>query len=158
MLKKVLLMISLVLSITAITTITLSCSSSDEVSIRKAEGWIDANTYRAIGLGKPSGSSNDAFQRKILSKDAAFNNAREKMLSHITSSYMNSLSKSEKELVDEETLRELVTTRMRGGIIMETDWDGNENCMVTYEVSSRNLRSQVDKMLEEYTKKIKEES
>ncbi len=152
MLKKALLGLSLLLSVIAV-----SCSSSGETSSRVAEGWIDANTYRAIGRGIPT-SSQDPFQRKMLSKEAALLDAKDKMITRLVSSYTSTLSKSEKELVDNETIREYIAAKMRGGIIAETDWDGNENCTVTYEVTSKNLRSQVDELFVLYTKEIKAES
>ncbi len=155
MLKKILLVALLTLSI-----VSLSCSSDSDskTAIRKPEGWIDANTYRAVGRGVPSRHTKDPFERKILSKEEALLNAKEKMISHLINSYMNTLSKSEKELIVEEVIRERISTRMRSGVIVETDWDGNENCMLTYEVSSKNLRSQVDEILMLYTNEAKSKS
>lgn len=151
--KKILLVALLFVSILAV-----SCSSSTGVSTKKPEGWIDDNTFRVIGMGVPPASSKDPFQRKILSKEAALLDAKDKVVSKIVGSYIESVSKSEKGLIVQKTVEERVAGRLRGGSVIETEWDGTENCILTYEVSSNNLRGQLDELFMLYMNEVKSQN
>ncbi len=150
--KKILLVALFLLSMFA-----LSCSSTG-VSAKNPEGWIDDNTFRVVGMGIAPSSSKDAFERKILSKEAALLDAKDKVVSKIVGSYVESVSKSEKGLIVEKTVEERVAGRLRGGSVIQTDWDGSENCTLTYEVSSNNLRAQMDELFMLYMNEVKSQS
>ncbi len=151
--KKVLLIALFLLS-----TFVISCSSSTGVSAKNPEGWIDDNTFRVMGMGIAPSDSKDAYQRKILSKEAALLDAKDKVVSKIVGSYIESVSKSEQGLIVEKTVEERVAGRLRGGSIIQTEWDGSENCMLTYEVASNNLRAQLDELFMLYMNEVKSQS
>ncbi len=150
--KKVLLAVLFLVSI-----LVVSCSSTG-VTVKNPEGWIDDNTFRVVGMGVAPNSSKDSFQRKLLSKEAALLDAKDKVVSKIVGSYIESVSKSERGVIVQSTIEERVAGRLRGGSVIQTEWDGEENCILTYEVSSNNLRGQLDELFTAYMNEVKSQN
>ena len=145
--KKLLLVL-----LSIILVVSISCGTG--VSAKNPEGWIDDDTFRVVGMGIPPNDSKDSFERRIQSKEAALLDAKDKVVSKIVGSYIKSLSKSEKNLITEKTVEERVAGRLRGGSVVEVDWDGKDNCVLTYEVASNNLKGQMDKLFEAYMAEV----
>ncbi len=151
--KKILLIVLFLVSV----VVVVSCSSTG-VSVKNPEGWIDDNTFRVVGMGVAPNSSKDSFQRKVLSKEAALLDAKDKVVSKIVGSYIESVSKSERGVIVQATVEERVAGRLRGGSVIQTEWDGEENCVLTYEVSSNNLRGQLDELFTAYMNEVKSQN
>ena len=143
------------LVITFILTIIInSCSTG--VSQRNPEGWVNADTFRVIGRGSPSGSvdPNDIFRRETTSKKAAELDAKNKIVSKIVGGYIESLSSTEKGMLDEDVIQERVAGRVRGVSIVETKWDNMQNCTVVAEIYSKGLKKQMDALIYKYLQEV----
>lgn len=126
----------------------VSCGTG--VSKRSPEGWINENTFRVLGMGVPDDNITDKFQREITSKQAAELDAKNKIVSKIVGSYIESLTASEKGMINENVIQERVAGRIRGVTIIESKWDSKQNCTVVSEVSIKGLKKQVDELIKKY--------
>ncbi len=138
--------------ISLVAIVAISCGTG--VSASRPEGWIDDDTFRVVGMGIPPENARDQFERRVLSKEAALLDAKDKVVSKVVGSYVQSLSTSEKNLISEKTIEERVAGRLRGGSIIEVDWDGSDNAILTYEISGKNLRDRIDRLFAEYMEEV----
>lgn len=132
--------------------LVISCGSG--VSRTRPEGWINEDTFRVMGMGVPSDDISDKFQREITSKQAAELDAKNKIVSKIVGSYVESLSASEKGMLNENVIQERVAGRIRGVSVIETKWDSKQNCTVVSEVYSKGLKKQMDELMKQYLKEV----
>lgn len=144
------IMLSIMLVIAGI--MVISCGNG--VSKSKPEGWINEDTFRVMGMGVPSDDITEKFQREITAKQAAELDAKNKIVSKIVGSYVESLSASEKGMLNENVIQERVAGRIRGVSVIETKWDGKQNCTVVSEVYSKGLKKQMDELMKQYLKEV----
>lgn len=86
-----------------------SCGSG--VSRNRPEGWINDDTFRVMGMGSPSDNIDDKFRREVVSKQAAELDGKNKIVAKIVGSYVESLTSSEKGMIDEYVIQERVAGR-----------------------------------------------
>ena len=140
-------------------TITLSLlfiSCGNGVSKSRPEGWINNDTFRVMGLGSPAKDidTTDKFRRELTSKQAAELDAKNKIVAKIVGSYIESLSSTEKGMIDEYVIQERVAGRIRGTSVVETKWDSKQNCTVVMELYSKNLKKQMDSLVSKYLNEV----
>ena len=128
----------------------ISCGSG--VSRERPEGWINDDTFRVMGMGSPAEDIDidDKFRRELTSKQAAELDAKNKIVARIVGSYIESLSSTEKGMIDEYVIQERVAGRIRGTSVVETKWDSKQNCTVVMELYSKNLKKQMDNLVVQY--------
>ncbi len=145
---------SLIIFQIIILIIITGCSTG--VSQKNPEGWVNADTFRVIGRGSPSDSvdPNDVFRRETTSKRAAELDAKNKIVAKIVGSYIDSLSSTEKGMLDEDVIQERVSGRVRGVSIVETKWDNMQNCTVVAELYSKGLKKQMDTLISKYLQEV----
>ena len=148
MIKKI---FNIVLLLSALIFI-ISCGSG--VSKSRPEGWINNDTFRVLGMGSPSDNTDDKFRREVESKQAAELDAKNKIAAKIVGSYIESLSSSEKGMIDEYVIQERVAGRIRGTSVVETKWDSKQNCTVVMELYSKNLKKQMDNLVVKYLNEV----
>lgn len=139
------------LYILLISVLLISCGTG--VSKKNPEGWINKDTFRVMGMGSPS-DTNDKFRREVTSKQAAELDAKNKIVAKIAGSYIESLSSTEKGMIDEYVIQERVAGRIRGLSIVETKWDSKQNCTVVAELYSKGLKNQMDSLISKYLKEV----
>ncbi|EKV57864.1 hypothetical protein A966_03076 [Brachyspira hampsonii 30446] len=134
--------------------LVISCGSG--VSKTRPEGWINDDTFRVMGMGSPAKDidSDDKFRRELTSKQAAELDAKNKIVSRIVGSYIESLSSTEKGMIDEYVIQERVAGRIRGASVVETQWDSQQNCTVVMELYSKGLKKQVDALITKYLNEV----
>ncbi|WP_300366454.1 hypothetical protein [Brachyspira sp.] len=130
----------------------VSCGSG--VSKNRPEGWINNDTFRVMGMGSPSNDVNDKFRREVISRQAAELDAKNKIAAKIVGSYIESLSSTEKGMIDEYIIQERVAGRIRGTSIIETKWDSKQNCTIVMELYSKNLKKQMDSLVSKYLNEV----
>ncbi|MEI0477629.1 hypothetical protein [Brachyspira pulli] len=135
-----------------ITIIILSCSKG--VSRNKPEGWVNDNTFRVLGLGSPSDDTRDKFRREVEAKQAAELDGKNKIVAKIVGSYIESLSSTEKGMIDEYTIQERVAGRVRGLSVIESKWDSSQNCTVVMELYGKNLKQRIDELVVQYLNEV----
>ena len=137
-----------------LTLFLISCGSG--VSKSRPEGWINDDTFRVMGLGIPSEDidPSDKFRRELTSKKAAELDAKNKIVAKIVGSYIESLSSSEKGMIDEYVIQERVAGRIRGTSVVETKWDSKQNCTVVMELYSKGLKRQMDALITKYLNEV----
>ena len=142
------------LYILLISVLLISCGTG--VSKKNPEGWINKDTFRVMGMGSPSDTidANDKFRREVTSKQAAELDAKNKIVAKIAGSYIESLSSTEKGMIDEYVIQERVAGRIRGLSIVETKWDSKQNCTVVAELYSKGLKNQMDSLISKYLKEV----
>lgn len=145
---KILLILSMLL------TFIISCGTG--VSKSSPEGWINDDTFRVMGMGAPAGDidASDKFRRELTSKQAAELDAKNKIVAKIVGSYIESLSSTEKGMIDEYVIQERVAGRIRGASVVESKWDSYQNCTVVMELYSKGLRKQMDNLITQYLKEV----
>ncbi|WP_157154238.1 hypothetical protein [Brachyspira murdochii] len=133
----------------------VSCNSTG-VSMSRPEGWIDNDTFRVMGMGVPSDDidATDKFRRELTSKQAAELDGKNKIVAKIVGSYIESLSSTEKGMIDEYVIQERVAGRIRGASVVETKWDSKQNCTVVMELYSKGLKSQMDALVTKYLNEV----
>ena len=99
----------------------LSCGTG--VSKSSPEGWINDDTFRVMGMGIPSDDETDKFRREVEAKQAAELDGKNKVVAKIVGSYIESLSSTEKGMIDEYVIQERVAGRVRGLSVVESKWD-----------------------------------
>ena len=137
-------------------TAALAISCGAGVSRKNPEGWINKDTFRVLGMGSPSDTidANDKFRREVTSKQAAELDAKNKIVAKIAGSYIESLSSTEKGMIDEYVIQERVAGRIRGVSVIETKWDSKQNCTVVAELYSKGLKNQMDSLISKYLKEV----
>ncbi|HJH55724.1 MAG TPA: hypothetical protein K8V77_06550 [Brachyspira hyodysenteriae] len=132
----------------------ISCGTG--VSKSRPEGWINDDTFRIMGMGIPAEDIDidDKFRRELTSKQAAELDAKNKIVAKIVGSYIESLSSTEKGMIDEYVIQERVAGRIRGASVVETKWDSKQNCTVVMELYSKGLKKQVDSLITKYLNEV----
>ena len=130
----------------------ISCGSG--VSRERPEGWINDDTFRVMGMGSPSDDIDDKFRREVAAKQAAELDAKNKIAAKIVGSYIESLSSTEKGMIDEYVIQERVAGRIRGASVVETKWDSQQNCTVVMELYSKGLKRQMDTLISKYLNEV----
>ena len=130
----------------------LSCGTG--VSKSSPEGWINDDTFRVMGMGIPSDDETDKFRREVEAKQAAELDGKNKVVAKIVGSYIESLSSTEKGMIDEYVIQERVAGRIRGASVVETKWDSQQNCTVVMELYSKGLKSQMDALVTKYLNEV----
>lgn len=145
----------LYLFITIMMMIVLS-SCGTGVSRNNPEGWINDDTFRVMGMGSPSEDIDvdDKFRREVVSRQAAELDAKNKIVAKIVGSYVESLSSTEKGMIDEYVIQERVAGRVRGVSIVESKWDSKQNCTVVAELYSKGLKKQMDNLISKYLQEV----
>ena len=140
--------------LTVFAMLIVSCGTG--VSRSRPEGWINDDTFRVMGMGSPADDidSSDKFRREITSKQAAELDAKNKIVAKIVGSYVESLSSTEKGMIDEYVIQERVGGRIRGASVVETKWDSQQNCTVVMELYSKGLKKQMDTLVAKYLKEV----
>ena len=130
----------------------LSCGTG--VSKSSPEGWINDDTFRVMGMGIPSDDETDKFRREVEAKQAAELDGKNKVVAKIVGSYIESLSSTEKGMIDEYVIQERVAGRVRGLSVVESKWDSKQNCTVVMELYSKGLKSQMDSLVSQYFNEV----
>ena len=130
----------------------LSCGTG--VSKSSPEGWINDDTFRVMGMGIPSDDETDKFRREVEAKQAAELDGKNKVVAKIVGSYIESLSSTEKGMIDEYVIQERVAGRVRGLSVVESKWDSKQNCTVVMELYSKGLKSQMDSLVSQYLNEV----
>lgn len=129
-----------------------SCGSG--VSRNRPEGWINDDTFRVMGMGSPSDNIDDKFRREVVSKQAAELDGKNKIVAKIVGSYVESLTSSEKGMIDEYVIQERVAGRVRGLSVVESKWDSKQNCTVVMELYSKGLKKKMDTLISQYLNEV----
>ncbi|MDO6992744.1 hypothetical protein Q5M87_01860 [Brachyspira innocens] len=130
----------------------LSCGTG--VSKSSPEGWINDDTFRVMGMGVPSDGETDKFRREVEAKQAAELDGKNKVVAKIVGSYIESLSSTEKGMIDEYVIQERVAGRVRGLSVVESKWDSKQNCTVVMELYSKGLKSKMDSLVSQYLNEV----
>ncbi|WP_020004655.1 hypothetical protein [Brachyspira innocens] len=130
----------------------LSCGTG--VSKSSPEGWINDDTFRVMGMGVPSDDETDKFRREVEAKQAAELDGKNKVVAKIVGSYIESLSSTEKGMIDEYVIQERVAGRVRGLSVVESKWDSKQNCTVVMELYSKGLKSKMDSLVSQYLNEV----
>ncbi len=138
----------------ALSAIIFMISCGTGVSRNRPEGWINDDTFRVMGMGSPSRDVDDKFRRELVSKQAAELDAKNKIAAKIVGSYIESLSSTEKGMIDEYVIQERVAGRIRGTSVVETKWDSQQNCTVVMELYSKGLKKQMDSLVSKYLNEV----
>ena len=138
----------------ALSAIIFMISCGTGVSRNRPEGWINDDTFRVMGMGSPSRDVDDKFRRELVSKQAAELDAKNKIAAKIVGSYIESLSSTEKGMIDEYVIQERVAGRIRGTSVVETKWDSQQNCTVVMELYSKDLKKQMDTLISKYLNEV----
>ncbi len=144
-----LLTLTIILSI-----LFISCNSG--INKKRPEGWINNDTFRVMGMGSPAKDidTTDKFRRELTSKQAAELDAKNKIVAKIVGSYIESLSSSEKGMIDEYVIQERVAGRIRGTSVVDTKWDSQQNCTIVMELYSKGLKNQMDSLVSKYLNEV----
>ena len=130
----------------------VSCSTG--ISKNKPEGWVNDDTFRVMGMGSPSKDISDKFIREVNAKQAAELDGKNKIAAKIVGSYIESLSSTEKGMIDEYVIQERVAGRVRGLSVIESKWDSQQNCTVVMELYSKGLKKQMDTLVTKYLNEV----
>ena len=107
-------MIKKILIIIFISSLLFITSCGTGISKNNPEGWINNDTFRVMGMGSPSKDISDKFRREVNAKQAAELDGKNKIAAKIVGSYIESLSSTEKGMIDEYVIQERVAGRVRG--------------------------------------------
>ena len=140
--------------LTILTAFAVSCGSG--VIRNRPEGWINDDTFRVMGMGSPADDIDftDKFRRQITSKQAAELDGKNKIVAKIVGSYVESLTSSEKGMIDEYVIQERVAGRVRGLSVVESKWDSKQNCTVVMELYSKGLKKKMDTLISQYLNEV----
>ncbi len=98
----------------------------------KREGWVNKNTYRTIGVGKPLNKQYDLLNQKKSSLDAALFNAQFKLKQQFLSDRSHMQAKQIKQII-------------RPGKVLYKKYDKMNNCEIIYEITTHSLKKIVSK-------------
>ena len=143
-------MIKKILIIIFISSLLFITSCGTGISKNNPEGWINNDTFRVMGMGSPSKDISDKFRREVNAKQAAELDGKNK----IVGSYIESLSSTEKGMIDEYVIQERVAGRVRGLSVIESKWDYQQNCTVVMELYSKGLKKQMDTLVTKYLNEV----
>ncbi|MBI4976179.1 MAG: hypothetical protein HZC28_01785 [Spirochaetes bacterium] len=144
-----------VVMLAALMAATLGLVSCGGLSAGKSEGWLDNDTFRVMGLGVVPKNVENVMQKKIMSKEAALIDAKEKMVSKIVGSYIESTGATENGELIGKVVKEKAAGSLRGVSIIDTKWDAEYNCEIVAELKSENLKKFMDDLIKAYLQEVK---
>ena len=147
-------MIKKILIIIFISSLLFITSCGTGISKNNPEGWINNDTFRVMGMGSPSKDISDKFRREVNAKQAAELDGKNKIAAKIVGSYIESLSSTEKGMIDEYVIQEGVAGRVRGLSVIESKWDYQQNCTVIMELYSKGLKNKMDELVSQYLNEV----
>lgn len=121
------------------------CGTSDsmlegDTKSYESEGWIDDHTFQVRALGVPRESESNTTKRKIQSKEAATLSAQARVIELMLGAKVQGATGS----LDGESTGVALTKEfegiIRGGSIVKTTYDEEQNCEVVYRVQAKGLK------------------
>ncbi len=109
----------------------------------KTEGWVDNNTFRVVSIGFPKQNVTNKMKRQYYAKEAAILSAQKTILEKFKGARVQGKASSTGGEIDEVIIQKEFGGIINGGSVTEEKYDEQDNCQVTYEVSSLDLKKRV---------------
>ena len=109
----------------------------------RTEGWVDTNTFRVVAIGFPKQNVTNKMKRQYYAKEAAILSAQKTILEKFKGARVQGKASSTGGEIDEVIIQKEFGGIINGGSVVEEKYDEQDNCQVTYEVSSLDLKKRV---------------
>lgn len=138
------LLLSLAGPVTLVTCRTGSRVEAKKADVWAKEGWMDDDTYRLFAMGVPTRRLTNMVQRKESAKRAAILEAQYRIMERFNGIRMESsccyvLMQTQEDL----QLTQEIRGHVKGGTIIATKFDEEQNCEIVYEVRMKSLKARV---------------
>ncbi len=131
---------ALILMVPAFQCGTSSSMLEGDTKSYESEGWIDDQTFQVRALGVPREGETNTTKRKIQSKEAATLSAQARVIELMIGAKVQGATGS----MDGESTGIALTKEfegmIRGGSIVKTTYDEEQNCEVVYRVQAKGLK------------------
>ncbi len=109
------------------------------------EGWIDDNTFQVVEVGAPKKGLENKIQRRATAKQAAEIMAQARIIEKFKGARLEGAAgAADYELTGIAVSKEFDGI-VKGGSIVKSTFDDDDNCEIVYRVSAKNLKKQVEK-------------
>lgn len=99
----------------------------------KNPGWVDDETYQVQSLSGPGENIQGLTQRRIMAERMALLCAQTAVLEDLVGAEVKS---------DNNTTAKTIQGYIKGGVIVEKEFDENDRCQMIYKVSGPDLKKQ----------------
>ena len=110
----------------------------------KDEAWVDDNTYRIAAQGVPKAGLTNKVQRRGTAKEAATIMAQKAVIEKFKGAKLEGAS----GVKDLESAGIAIAKEfdgvVKGGSVIKSTYDDQDNCEVIYEVKSKGLKKRLD--------------
>jgi len=107
------------------------------------EGWVDDNTYRIAAVGVAKRELKNTVQRRESAKRAAMLNAQYQVLEKFKGSNIEGAAGMSDFEMTGIAIAQEVSGVVKGGSVVKTTYDDEDNCEIIYEVKAKGLKKKV---------------
>lgn len=130
-------------ALTPLLLFMICCSVTGKDIVTSAdEGWLNISTYTIKTTGSPLSGETGIEKRKKQSLDAAKVNARNQIMKRFT--YNPRYDEVQFEDPAVRSRIEVLESIVRSGTVISEEYDSEQNCRITYSVTSKDLKAVVD--------------
>ncbi|RME92400.1 MAG: hypothetical protein D6767_03290 [Candidatus Hydrogenedentota bacterium] len=139
--KKLILMMAIL-----VTFVFAQCKSSPQRSQLKdgqsytTEGWLDDDTFQVRALGAPNPNAKGFVRRRTQAKEAALLAAQKRVVELLVGAKLSAASGSDSGESTGIAISKELDGVIKGGSIVKTTYDSEDNCEITYRVHAKGLK------------------
>lgn len=125
---------------------TQSTMLKGETQDYQTEGWLDDNTFQVRGLGAPNPNAKGFVRRRTQAKEAALLAAQKRVVELLVGAKISAASGSDSGESTGVAITKELDGIIKGGAIVKTTYDQEDNCEVTYRIHSNGLKKKAETM------------
>ncbi len=130
-------------ALTALLVFVICCGGTGKKRASSGdEGWVNNNTYVIKTTGSPLSGETSIEKRKKQSLEAAKANARDEIMKRFT--YNPRYEEVQFEDPAVQVRIDALGSIVRSGTVLSEEYDSEQNCRITYSVTSKDLKTRID--------------
>ena len=139
----------LILTVAAVFGLT-ACSSSGKMGGEVkgesfvSEGWVSPDIFRVTATGVPKEGLTNKVQRKGTAKEAALIMAQKRIIEKFVGARLEGAAGAADYASTGIAVSKEFGGMVKGGTIVKSTYDDDDNCEIVYQVEKKNLRKEVD--------------
>jgi hypothetical protein len=143
------LSLGLLLAVATVFTFT-SCKSSGSMGGEVkgesfvSEGWVSPDIFRVTATGVPKEGLQNKVQRKGTAKEAALIMAQKRMIEKFVGARLEGAAGAADYASTGIAVSKEFGGLVKGGTIVKSTFDDDDNCEIVYQIEKKNLKKEVD--------------
>jgi hypothetical protein len=132
----------------AVATAFTACGSSMGGEVKGesfiTEGWVSPDIFRVTATGVPKEGLTNKVQRRGTAKEAAEIMAQKRIIEKFVGSRLEGAAGASDYASTGIAVQKEFGGLVRGGTIVKSTYDDDDNCELVYQVEKKNLRKEVE--------------